>query len=160
MEQPIPGTANAVVALEMADLKVRVHLVQLGAIGYCPPWPQIHDIMYCRRDLATPHKVEICVVREVILPQHLREDGSSETGTSDDDDPYCGKVLMNKLFPTPNRYRGEYKASTTTTFQCLWACLVGHVLRSGIATRHVRGLPTRWQGIVLHDTYKQVVLQY
>jgi hypothetical protein len=160
MEHPIPGTANAAVALEMADLRVRIHLVQLGAIGYCPPWPQIHDIMYCRRDLATPHKVEICVVREVILPQHLREDGSSETGTSDDDDRYRGKVVLSKLFPTLNRFRGEYRASSTSTFQCSWTCLLGHVLGSGFVTRRVRGLPTWWQGIVLHDTYKQGVLQY
>ena len=69
IKQLIPRMIDAIVAFEMDDLKVRTHLLQLGAVGFCPPWPQINDIIYCRRDLATPHKVDICVVRGMILPQ-------------------------------------------------------------------------------------------
>jgi hypothetical protein len=161
MKQPIPRRANVVVAYEMADLKVPMHLVMLGGIGYCPPWPQVHDIMYCRRDLATPHKVQICVIREVLLPQHLQEDGSTTTGTSSTEDHYCGKVVCNRLLYTRNKNIGEYKASGPNfTFQCSWNSLVGHVFESGIATHHIRGQPTIWEGIVLHDNYERGVLRY
>ena len=37
MEQPILRTADAIVAFEMAELKVRTYLLQLGALGFCPP---------------------------------------------------------------------------------------------------------------------------
>ena len=160
MEQPIPRTADAIVAFEMADLKVRTNLFQLGAFGFCPPWPQINDIMYCRRDLATPHKVDICVVRGIILSQYLQENGNNEVEIACGNDLYCGKVLVSKLLSIVNKERGEYKASSTNTFQCTWACLVSHVLHSGIAIRHSHGQPTLWQGIVLHDTYRRGVLRY
>lgn len=158
IEQPIPGRTDVIVASEMVDLKVPVHLVQLGGIGFCPPWPQVYDIMYCRHDLAIPHKVEICVIREVLLPQHLQEDGSTNTRTSNAVDRYCGKVVCSKLSPTTNKDRGEYKASMTNPFQYSWNSLVGHVLESGIATHHIHGQPTTWQGIVLHDNYERGVL--
>ena len=116
--------------------------------------------MYYRRDLATPHKVDICVVRQIILPQYLQENGNNEVEIASDNDPYCGNVLVSKLLSTTNKKRGEYKASSTNTFQCSWACLVGHVLHSGIAIRYNHGQPTLWQGIVLHDTYRQRVLRY
>ena len=160
MEQPIPRTANAIVAFEMVDLKVRTDLLQLGAFGFCPSWPQINDIMYCRHDLATTHKVDICVIRQIILPQYLQENGNNEVEIASGNDLYCGKVLVSKLLSTINKKRGEYKASSTNTFQCTWACLVGHVLHSGIAIRHNHGQPTLWQGIVLHDTYRQGALRY
>ena len=37
MEQPIPTTTDAIMAFEMVDLKVRTDLLQLGALGFCPP---------------------------------------------------------------------------------------------------------------------------
>ena len=74
-EQHIPGRTDAIVAFEMANVKIPIHLIQLRGIGYCPPWPQVHDIMYYYHDLATPHKVQICVIRKVVLPQHLQEEG-------------------------------------------------------------------------------------
>ena len=102
MEQPIPKTSDAIVAFDMADLKVRTNLLQLGALGFFPPWPQINDIMYCRRDLATPHKVDICVVRGIILPQYLQKNGNNDVENASGNDFYCGKVLVSKLLSTVN----------------------------------------------------------
>ena len=154
MEQHIPGRTDAIVAFEMANVKIPMHLVQLGGIGYCPPWPQVHDIMYYRPNLATPHKVQICVIRKVVLPQHLQEEGNIETRDSNIGDRYCGSVVCTKIISTTNRDRMEYKAIRKNTFQCSWNTLVGHVLESGIATHHIHGEPTTWQGIVLHNSYE------
>ena len=145
--------ADAIVAFEMADLKVRIDLLQLEALGFCPPWPQINDIMYCKRDLATPHKVDICVIRGIILRQYLQENGNTQVKIASGNDLYCGKVLVSKLLSIVNKERGEYKACTTNFFSKHMGllCGLGH---SGIAIRHSHGQRTLWQGIVLRDTYR------
>jgi len=41
MVQPIPQRTDAIVALELTNITIRKHLVQMGEPGYCPPWPQV-----------------------------------------------------------------------------------------------------------------------
>lgn len=163
--QLVVGRGDAIVALELGDTVVREQFVKMGESGCCPPWPKVHDIMYCRLNWEVPMKVKLVVIRGVILPCHLR-DGDTSASTSEDMDdvddyePYTGQVLVSEL-KLCNRERREYKASTNTT-QCSWTCLLGHVNVSGsimtydIAT-HV---PTRWVGIEVVDNYKRGILRY
>ena len=39
MDQPVFGSTNAIVALELVDVGMEEKFVQLGQPGYCPPWP-------------------------------------------------------------------------------------------------------------------------
>jgi len=48
MNQPILPRADAIVALEFANVSVHKHLLKLGEPGYCPPCPKVSDIMYYR----------------------------------------------------------------------------------------------------------------
>ena len=138
LPQPVPRQANAIVALELVDVAIREKFVQLGQPGYCPPWPQVEDIMYCRMNWENPTKVEIVVIRDVILPLHLRE-GTGHNGQEnvDDNEPYVEHVWVSLLL-TQNRARGEYRAVRERTL-CSWTCLLGHVEDCGIVIQRGRG---------------------
>jgi len=86
--------------------------------------------MYCRQN-KEPLKVDIVVIRKVMLPQHL-EDGCNSEDT-DEGEGYAGHVFMDVL-EVQNRERGIYKISTNNNkFRCLWTCLVGHVVDYGFS---------------------------
>ena len=87
--------------------------------------------MYCRWDWEQPLKVDLVVIREVILPQHLKYNSSGEAmDESEEHEPYIGQVWVNALRSGKRKW-GEYRASRERT-QCSWTCLLGHVDDCGI----------------------------
>jgi hypothetical protein len=159
--QLLPQQPDAIVALELADLAIHNNFVRVGEPGYCPPWPKIHNIMYCRMDWEQPLKVDLVVIRQVILPRHLRGD-DDVVGPSDieESEPYCGQVWVN-ILRLQHRGRGEYRALPDRTM-CSWTCLLGHVEECGIATRFdtEENVPTHWRGIRVSPNYVGGSLRY
>jgi hypothetical protein len=45
--QPLSRQPDAIVALELADLVIHNNFFRVGEPGYSPPWPKVHNIMYC-----------------------------------------------------------------------------------------------------------------
>jgi hypothetical protein len=165
MKVPIPGRADAIVAYELADFDVHKHLVKLGEPGFCPPWPEINDIMYCKQALGSTLRVEIVVIREVILPRFLRDGEASEEMDVDDEvEQYTGEVMINILEPSQqNRAPGSFQVVRgRAPIKCSWACLLGHVEDKGIvvATDRHLNIPMAWEGITVIPNYRRGMVQY
>jgi hypothetical protein len=88
MDQLVPGEPNAIIALELADLAIQENFVRLREPGCVPPWPRVNDIMYCCMDWKQPLKVELLVIRQVILPRYLRNEGIGDTVDDIDDNDH------------------------------------------------------------------------
>ena len=165
MKVPIPGRADAIVAYELADFNVQNHLVKLGEPGYCPPWPQINNIMYCKQGLGPTLRVEIVVIREVILPRFLRDGDTSEViDVNDEVEQHTGEVKINILEPTQQyRARGTYRVVRgRAPIQCSWACLLGHVedKERVVARNRSLNIPMSWEGIRVVPNYRRGILRY